>query len=99
GVSEVVQLPMTQQALLQSISRIRERHGVAAAPRQQGKALAMLPCKGGAGATFLAANLAYASADEGKRICMTDLNMHFGEAALYVSEANPTVTLAEVAGQ
>lgn len=100
GVSEVIPLPVTQQALQQSIGRIRERHGGAAAlPRPQGKVLAVLPCKGGAGATFLAANLAYAVAAEGKRVCLIDLNLHMGEASLYVSDANPPATLADVTEQ
>lgn len=99
GVCEVIQLPLSQQELQLSIGRIRERHSVATLPRQQGKVLAMLPCKGGAGATFLAANLAYAVAAEGRRVCLIDLNLHLGEASLYVSEATPPATLAEVTGQ
>ena len=99
GVSEVMPLPVTQPALQLAIDRVRERLDAVAAPQRQGKVLAVLPCKGGAGATFLATNLAHAVAAEGKRVCLIDLNLHFGEASLYVSEANPPATLAEVAGQ
>lgn len=64
-----------------------------------GLVMAFLPCKGGAGATFLAANLAHAIAAEGRRVCLIDLNLHFGVAALYVSDATPPATVADVARQ
>ena len=99
GVREVMQLPVSQDALQEAIGNVRKRHVSGKAPRQQGKILAMLPCKGGAGATFLATNLACSIAAEGKRVCLIDLNFHFGEAALYVSETRHPSTVADVLQQ
>ncbi|MFZ2854082.1 MAG: AAA family ATPase [Rhodocyclaceae bacterium] len=99
GVRDVIQLPVTRKALQEVIGKIRERRQQGKTPRQRGKVLALLPCKGGAGATFLAANLACALAAEGKRTCLIDLNFHFGEASLYVSEARPTSTVTELLQQ
>lgn len=64
-----------------------------------GTVIAVLPCKGGAGATFIATNLAYAIAAEGKRVAMLDLNLYFGEAALYVSDTPAPATVADLAGE
>ncbi len=99
GVREVMQLPVSHEALQQVTGNIRERRSLRLVPRQQGKVLAMLPCKGGAGATFLATNLACSIAAEGKRVCLIDLNFHFGEASLYVSETKPLSSVAEVLQQ
>ncbi len=99
GVREVMHLSVTHEALRQVIGSIRERQPLGKAPRQQGRVLAMLPCKGGAGATFLATNLAYGLAAEGKRVCLIDLNFQFGEAALYVSESQSPSNVAEVLEQ
>lgn len=99
GVREVMQLPVTQEALQQVIGNTRKRRSPGQGIRQQGKVLALLPCKGGAGATFLATNLACGIAAEGKRVCLIDLNFHFGEASLYVSEARPPSTVADVLQQ
>ncbi|HEY5800432.1 MAG TPA: AAA family ATPase, partial [Burkholderiaceae bacterium] len=49
---------------------------------------------------FIAANLGYALAAASKRkVLLIDLNQQFGDAALYVTEAKPSMTLADVCGQ
>lgn len=96
GVREVVPLPATLDGLRRAIDCIRERRFLGKTPPPQGRVIAVLPCKGGAGATFLATNLACSIAAEGKRVCLIDLNFHFGEASLYVSEARPPSTVDEV---
>lgn len=62
----------------------------------RGKVVAMLSVKGGAGATVIATNLAHAISTEGRRVCLIDLNLQFGEASLYVSESSPSATVADV---
>lgn len=99
GVREVIQTPLTEQALQQAVGRIRERIAWRSAPPVDGKVLAFLPCKGGSGSTFLASNLAYAIGTERKRVCLIDLNLHFGDAALHVSESVPSATVADLVGQ
>lgn len=96
GVREVLAAPLTQQGIQQSIGRIRERISWASAPREQGKVVALVPCKGGSGTTFITTNLAHAIAAEGKRVCLIDLNLHFGEAALYLSETPAASSVADV---
>jgi pilus assembly protein CpaE len=59
-----------------------------------------MACKGGAGATFLASNLAYALAAEHKlRVALIDLNLRFGDAALYVSDMAAPSNVAELCRQ
>lgn len=99
GVREVLPMPVTGPALQQAIGRIRERISWHSAPKNPGQVLAFLPCKGGSGSTFLAANLAYAIAAEKKRVCLIDLNLHFGDAALHVSEHAPSATVVDMVAQ
>jgi pilus assembly protein CpaE len=98
GVREVLPLPMDQHLLLEAVRRIDEKR--ISATRAQGKVLAFVSCKGGSGATFLAANLAYAlAAAEGKKVALFDLNLQFGDASLFVSDQRPASSLAQVAQQ
>lgn len=99
GVREAIQAPVSGPALQQAIGRIRQRISWRSAPQAQGQVLAFMPCKGGSGSTFLAANLAYAIAAEKKRVCLVDLNLHFGDAALHVSEQAPTATVVDLVAQ
>jgi pilus assembly protein CpaE len=98
GVREVLPLPLDQHLLLEAVRRIDDKR--ASASRAQGKVLAFVSCKGGSGATFLAANLAYAlAAAEGKKVALFDLNLQFGDASLFVSDQRPASSLAQVAQQ
>ncbi|MNT00440.1 Septum site-determining protein MinD [compost metagenome] len=59
--------------------------------------LAFISCKGGSGATFIASNLGYALAAGGQqRVALIDMNLHFGDASLFVSENKPLATLSDV---
>lgn len=98
GIREVVPSPLSAEAFGELIGRLN-RTGTPAgrSGSSHGKAIAFIPCKGGSGATFLAANLAYAIASqENKRVALIDLNLQFGDAALFVSDAVPRSTLADV---
>lgn len=97
GVRDVLQTPLTAAALLGTIARIEQKMAVANAPREKGKVLCFVPCKGGSGATFLAANLAYALAEKGKKVALLDLNLQFGDAVLFVWDRLPSTTIADVA--
>lgn len=99
GVREVLQTPLERPALLQAVNRLRERLFLADRARAPGQVLALMPCKGGSGATFLASNLGCALAAGEQRVCLIDLNLHFGDAALHVSEQAPTSTVVDAIAQ
>lgn len=94
GVREM--LPITPDAALlqDAVGRLR-RSGPK--PATRGRVLAFVSCKGGSGATFLAANLAYALAASGRRTALLDFNLQFGDALLFLSDRRPVRTLADLA--
>lgn len=97
GVREVLPSPPTRAALLDALARVQDRMGQSAT---HGKILAFVPCKGGSGATFLAANLAYAiAALEGKKVALFDLNLQFGDALLFVHDRPAATSIADLARQ
>ncbi len=97
GVREVLPSPASTETLLPAMARIAEKKSDTQA---QGKVLAFISCKGGSGATFISTNLGYALAtQENKRVALIDLNLQFGDAAMYVTDKKPMATLADVAQQ
>jgi len=97
GLREVLPHPVTREALLEAIGRVRLR-ATAQPRRRRGKLIALIGCKGGIGVTFLAGNLAYALADtEGKKVALIDLNLQFGDAALYLTQRRAQCSVADVA--
>ena len=90
GVREVLPAPPTAEAVLAALRRqLRKRTSARAhaAPCTHGKVLAFVSCKGGSGATFIAANLAHLLAAGGqRRVALIDMNLQFGDAALFLSE-------------
>lgn len=95
GVREVLPSPVTAPALEAAVSRVAAK--LAGAPsRKIGKILAFMPCKGGAGATFLATNLGWQLA-ETKSVLLIDLNLQFGDALAFVHDGTAPSTLADVA--
>ncbi len=98
GVREVMPLPFEPAQLLGAVRRIDDKLNVST--RNLGKVLAFISCKGGSGATFIATNLGYAlAAVEGKKVCVLDLNLQFGDASLFVSDQRPAASVASVAQQ
>jgi pilus assembly protein CpaE len=95
GVREVLPSPAPAAALEAAVNRIAAKL-VGAKARELGKILAFLPCKGGAGATFLATNLASHLA-ETKSVLLIDLNLQFGDALAFVYDGKAPSTLADVA--
>jgi len=95
GVREVLPSPVTPPALEAAVSRVAAKlRGTPA--RKVGKILAFMPCKGGAGATFLATNLGWQLADT-RSVLLIDLNLQFGDALSFVHDGKATSTLADVA--
>ncbi|HEX8963251.1 MAG TPA: AAA family ATPase [Rhodocyclaceae bacterium] len=97
GVKEVLPLPVTREGLRAAIARMAAKRGLAGQPRPPGQVLAFIACKGGSGATFLAANLGYQLAAAGEKVLLIDFNLQFGDAALFMHDRKPEHNLAEVA--
>ncbi len=99
GVREVIPSSASQDILQGALTRIMHKRGKHPTA-DEGEVFAFLSCKGGSGATFLAANFAYVLAHEySRRVALIDLNLHFGDAAMFVSESHPPSNLAELAQQ
>lgn len=96
GVREVLPSPPPPQALADAVQRLASKLQDSSPSRAQGQVMAFLPCKGGAGATFLATNLGWALAQK-HSVLLIDLNLQFGDALPYLHEGKPSSTLADVA--
>ncbi|MEY3666311.1 MAG: hypothetical protein RLZZ153_2493 [Pseudomonadota bacterium] len=99
GIREVLPLPMINGELASAISRQIERLGLQRSPVPGGRIVALVPAKGGAGATFITSALGAALAASGLRTVLIDLNIPFGDAALYLSETRPPASVDQLARQ
>jgi pilus assembly protein CpaE len=95
GVREVLPSPATAAALEAAVGRVVAKLA-GASSRKLGTILAFMPCKGGAGATFLATNLGWQLA-ETNSVLLIDLNLQFGDALSFVHDGKPVSTLPDVA--
>ena len=101
GVREVI-VPESEAVLAAAVGRHLARLESPKPSSKKGRLIAMMPAKGGSGATFLAANLAYALSQRGKRVALIDMNLQFGDTILYLSEKHPgsnIATLSREAGR
>lgn len=100
GVREVLPQPMNAQMVLQAAKHaLGHQHQADTAPDRTGKVLALISVKGGAGSTFLAANLAYALAHRGRRVALLDLNLYLGDAAAHLGNDRSAFSLVDLARQ
>lgn len=97
GVKDVLHLPLVMSELQLTVGRIEAKLKKADPMQKRAKVIAFVASKGGSGATFLACNLGYvlAATNEAK-VALLDLNLQFGDAALFVSDHVPANTLANV---
>lgn len=89
GVREVLTLPLADRALGDALQRCAVHQAKLQAQMSlgstQAKVVALLACKGGCGASFLATNLAYLMASEFSRTCaLVDLDLQYGDASFYL---------------
>jgi pilus assembly protein CpaE len=95
GVREVLPSPAAAPALEAAVDRVAAK--LAKKPvASAGKVLAFMPCKGGAGATFLATNVGWQLA-ETKNVLLIDLNLQFGGALSFVHDGKAPSNMATVA--
>jgi pilus assembly protein CpaE len=98
GVREVVPTPLVDGELRDAYLRLTSRIvAQRAGGGKMGRVLVFIPAKGGSGSTFISTNLGYALAARGQRVAVLDLNLHFGDAALFLSEQRAERTIADVA--
>lgn len=97
GVREVLPSNADGAAFDAAIERIAAKTGRSGDQAgRSGKVLAFASCKGGSGATFLATNLGHALAEQGAKVALFDLNLQFGDAALYLSDGKAATSIADV---
>ena len=98
GAGDVLPVPVGETTLAASLERIIAK--VEGEPKDSGQSsvvIALLKAGGGVGATALGSQLSALIADIGRgpRVCMVDLDLQFGSAAMYL-DLPSSVTLAEV---
>jgi len=100
GADDYIGKPIDLAVLAAKIETIlRQTRSVpepVAAPRKLGVVIAFAHGKGGVGATTLAANVSAALAAEGKSVTLIDLNLQFGNAAMFF-DLRPRTTIVEFA--
>jgi pilus assembly protein CpaE len=101
GADDYIGKPIDLAVLAAKIETIlRQTRGlvadVIAAPRKLAVVIAFAHGKGGVGATTLAANVASALAAEGKSVVLLDLNLQFGNAAMFF-DLRPRTTIVDYA--
>lgn len=97
GVREVLPPPLDAPALQAALQRVTRKRRPAA-PAQLGEVLVFMACKGGSGASFIAANVAHVlSTRDGRTVALLDLDLQFGDALLMLSDQHATSDVAEVA--
>lgn len=87
GVRDIVGLPLSHGELAKIISDVcRELEARGAAETRQGQLVSVLKSIGGVGATTVATHLAseLAARNEGRGVCLIDLDLQFGNAASYL---------------
>jgi pilus assembly protein CpaE len=97
GVREVLVPPLSRPALESALRRITRKR-VPDAARALGEVFVFMSCKGGSGASFLAANLAQIlSTRDGRTVALIDLDLQFGDALLMLGDHRGGSDVAEVA--
>lgn len=98
GVREVVRFPLDFSELEMVIERIIQKRSEKV--REEGKVLSFISSKGGSGTTFVVVNTAYALASIAhKKTLLIDLNIQYGDAALFISDAKSPATLTDLCAQ
>jgi pilus assembly protein CpaE len=98
GFRDVLSWPLERRALGEALLRIENQRALHGAHETQ--IVSFLSCKGGAGTSFIASNVAQAIAEsQQKRVLMIDLNQLFGDAAFLVSDEKAPSTLPEICAQ
>lgn len=98
GFRDVLAWPLEQRSLGEALLRAEGKRASRGAPET--RIVSFMSCKGGAGTTFIATNVAHAiSTGWKKRVLLVDLNQLYGDAAFFVTNETPASTLPEICEQ
>ena len=98
GAADVLPAPVSEAALALSLERLLAAPAAAPAPdRATGRLVAVLKAGGGVGATALSVQAAATLAKGGAGVCIADLDLQFGNAAIYL-DLPEAVTVADCLG-
>ena len=98
GVREVLPTLLNPRTMEAAVQRVTRKRQPTAAPADLGKVMAFMACKGGSGASFVAANVAHAlSLRDGRTVALIDLDLQFGDSLLMLSDQPAASHVAEVA--
>jgi pilus assembly protein CpaE len=99
GVREVVPTPLANGELKEAVSRQFERVRLSTVTPSNSRTLGFISAKGGSGATLIATSVAAELASRGQSVGFFDMNMHFGDAHMYMSDKPANTNLVELAKQ
>lgn len=101
GAADVLPLPLKAQELEAALGRIRSDLGTGRGGGGRGRIVTVLKSVGGVGATTIltqvACMTAMREAGAGKEVCLLDLDLQFGSAALYLGSL-PKLGFADLIG-
>lgn len=98
GAADVLPAPVSEPALAATLERIVGRLETAAPlPAAGGQVVSFLKAGGGVGSTAIAVQVAAILADNGRgpRVCVVDLDVQFGSAAMYL-DVQDSITIGQV---
>jgi len=84
GADDLVALPETPERIRHALQKAiaRKRGATLAHGEEPASLICVLGPKGGTGKTVTACNLSVALAKQGQRVCLVDLDLHFGDVGL-----------------
>ncbi|WP_233833961.1 AAA family ATPase [Paraburkholderia sp. ZP32-5] len=99
GFRDVLNWPLDARQFGDALQRAQSQSAQGSA--RETRFLSFISCKGGAGTSFIAANVAHAIAHlpQKKRVLLIDLNQQFADAAFLVSDETPPSTLPQICAQ
>lgn len=99
GVREILPTPLAMDSFRGSINHARSSQVMPDYHNHVGRVIGLIGAKGGSGSTFLTTNLAFALSRLGKRVVVLDLNLYFGDAAIFLGDTASKTTIVDLARQ
>ena len=98
GVREVLPTALDPRAMEAAVQRVTRKRSTVSKPADLGCVMTFMACKGGSGASFVAANVAHAlSQRDGRSVALLDLDLQFGDSLLMLSDHAGGSDVAQVA--